>query len=161
MGPSGIFLRYIDEVLPSLGEDDVMLATPAALKPRLRVRGEEPSPVAAVKGDARMAKVIAAAVADRERPMPRDVMVTLDGYRLRMRRRDSARIVERTRARRGNHNERRPFITGSWSTTSVASTDARSSMRTAATARVSTPDAVACAVAEVRTSTSRPRSLAG
>ena len=112
VGPSGIFLRYIDEVLPSLGEDDVMLATPAALKPRLRVRGEEPSSVAAVKGDARMAKVIAAAVADRERPMPRDVVVTLDGYRLRMRRRDSARIVERTRARRGNHNERRPFIAG-------------------------------------------------
>ena len=41
VGPSGIFLRYIDEVLPSLGEDDVMLATPAALKPRLRVRGED------------------------------------------------------------------------------------------------------------------------
>ena len=112
VGPSGIFLRYIDEVLPSLGEDDVMLATPVALKPRLRVRGEEPSAVAAVKGDARMAKVIAAAVADRERPMPRDVVVMLDGYRLRMRRRDSARIVERTRARRGNHNERRPFIAG-------------------------------------------------
>ena len=38
-GPSAIFLRYIDEVLPSLGEDEVTLATPAALKPRLRVRG--------------------------------------------------------------------------------------------------------------------------
>ena len=38
VGPSAIFLRYIDEVLPSLGEDDVTLATPAALKPRLRVR---------------------------------------------------------------------------------------------------------------------------
>jgi DNA helicase IV len=112
VGPSGIFLRYIDEVLPSLGEDEVILSTPAALKPRLRVRGTEPNDTAAVKGDARMAKVIAAAVADRERPMPRDVVVSLDGYRLRMRRRDSARIVERTRARRGSHNERRPFITG-------------------------------------------------
>ena len=35
VGPSPIFLRYIDEVLPSLGEDEVSLATPAALKPRL------------------------------------------------------------------------------------------------------------------------------
>ncbi len=34
VGPSPIFLRYIDEVLPSLGEDEVTLATPAALKPR-------------------------------------------------------------------------------------------------------------------------------
>ena len=59
-----------------------------------------------------MAQVIAAAIGDRERPMPRDVVVPIDGYRLRLRRRDSARIVERTRARRGTHNERRPYIAG-------------------------------------------------
>jgi len=110
IGPSAIFLRYIDEVLPSLGEDEVTLATPAALKPRLRVRATEASDVAAVKGDVRMAKVIAAAARDRERPMPRDVVVALDGYVLRLRRRDSARIVERAHARRGTHNERRPYV---------------------------------------------------
>ncbi len=112
VGPSPIFLRYIDEVLPSLGEDEVTLATPAALKPRMRVRGTEPAAAAAVKGDARMAKVIAAAIGDRERPMPRDVVIALDGYVLRLRRRDSARIVERAHARRGSHNERRPFLAG-------------------------------------------------
>jgi len=112
VGPSPIFLRYIDEVLPSLGEDEVSLATPAALKPRLKVRGTESEATAAVKGDVRMAKVIAAAVGDRERPMPRDVVVTLDGYVLRMERRDSSRIVERAHARRGTHNERRPFVAG-------------------------------------------------
>ena len=36
----------------------------------------------------------------------------LDGHRLVLRRRDSARIVERTRARRGTHNERRPYLVG-------------------------------------------------
>ena len=51
VGPSPIFLRYIDEVLPSLGEDEVTLATPAALKPRMRVRGTESVAAAAVKGD--------------------------------------------------------------------------------------------------------------
>ncbi len=110
VGPSAIFLRYIDEVLPSLGEDEVSLATPAALKPRLKVRGTESEATAAVKGDVRMAKVIAAAIGDRERPMPRDVVVSLDGYVLRMRRRDSARIIERAHARRGTHNERRPYV---------------------------------------------------
>ncbi len=110
VGPSPIFLRYIDEVLPSLGEDDVSLATPAALKPRLRVRAGESSAAAAVKGDARMAKVIAAAIGDRERPMPRDVVIVHDGYVLRLRRRDSSRIVERAHARRGSHNERRPYV---------------------------------------------------
>jgi DNA helicase IV len=111
VGPSPIFLRYIDEVLPSLGEDEVSLATPATLKPRLRVRSTESAAAVTVKGDRRMAQVIAAAVADRERPMPREVVARLDGYRLRLRTRDSRRIVERTRARRGTHNERRPYIT--------------------------------------------------
>ena len=99
VGPSSIFLRYIDEVLPSLGEDEVMLATPRSLKSSIKVRSTAPPAVAAVKGDRRMARVIAAAVTDRERPMPRDVMVTLDRHRLLLGRRDSARIVERTRAR--------------------------------------------------------------
>jgi DNA helicase IV len=112
VGPSPIFLRYIDEVLPSLGEDEVSLATPAALKPRLKVRATESAAAAVVKGDARMAKVIAAAIGDRERPMPRDVVVVLDGYVLRLRRRDSSRIVERAHARRGSHNERRPYVAG-------------------------------------------------
>jgi DNA helicase IV len=112
VGPSPIFLRYIDEVLPSLGEDQVVLATPASLKPGVTVRGSEPPALAALKGDRRMAGVIARAVADRERPMPRDVVVPIDGYRLRLRRRDSARMVDRTRARRGPHNERRPYLVG-------------------------------------------------
>ncbi len=112
VGPSPIFLRYIDEVLPSLGEDQVVLATPSSLKPGVTVRGNEPPAVAALKGDRRMAGVIARAVADRERPMPRDVVVPIDSYRLRLHRRESARMVERTRARRGTHNERRPYLVG-------------------------------------------------
>ncbi len=111
VGPSSIFLRYIDQVLPSLGEDEVVLATPAALKGRLRVGAVESAAVAVVKGDARMAKVVAAAARDRERPLPRDVATRLDGYPLRMRRRDSVRLLERVRGRRGTHNERRPYVT--------------------------------------------------
>ena len=57
--PSPIFLRYIDEVLPSLGEDEVMLAVPSSLKPRLVVRAVDPPDVAALKGNRRMAGVIA------------------------------------------------------------------------------------------------------
>jgi hypothetical protein len=110
VGPSPIFLRYIDEVLPALGEDEVSLATPAALKPRVKVRGTEPAAVAAVKGDVRMSRVIANALRDRERPMPREVVAQLDGYRLRMRPRDSRRIIERANSRRGTHNERRPYV---------------------------------------------------
>jgi DNA helicase IV len=112
MGPNPVFLRYIDQVLPSLGEDDVHLSTITGLKPGLRVTRREVPAVAAVKGDRRMAKVIANAVADRERPLPRDTVVSIDGLRLSITRRDSRAIVERTRRRRGLHNERRPFALG-------------------------------------------------
>jgi DNA helicase IV len=111
VGPSSIFLRYIDEVLPSLGEDDVQLTTVAGIKPQLRIRGTEPPEVAAVKGDARMADVVTRALRDRERPLRRDLVVVLDGHVLRVRRADSTRIIERARRRRGTHNERRPFVT--------------------------------------------------
>jgi DNA helicase IV len=111
VGPNPIFLHYIDQVLPSLGEDEVQLTTPARLKPQISVRATDDDRVAAVKGDARMARVIANALDDRERALPRDVTVTLDGHRLRLRARDSARIVERARRRRGTHNERRPYVT--------------------------------------------------
>ncbi len=111
VGPSPIFLRYIDEVLPSLGEDEVMLAVPSSLKPRLVVRSVDPRPTAVLKGDRRMAQVIANAIRDRERPMPRDVTAVIDGHRVTLRRREARRIVERTRARRGSHNERRPYLT--------------------------------------------------
>jgi DNA helicase IV len=110
VGPSPIFLRYIDEVLPSLGEEDVQLTTVAGLKPQLRARASEPSAVAALKGDVRMAQVIARALRDRERPLRDDVVIVLDGHLLRLRRADSARIVERVRRRRGTHNERRPAV---------------------------------------------------
>src|SRR6266536_5913516 len=111
VGPSPIFLRYIDEVLPSLGEDDVQLTTVAGLKPQLRARASEPPAIAALKGDARMARVIARALRDRERPLRDDLVVVLDGHVLRLRRADSVRIVERVRRRRGTHNERRPAVT--------------------------------------------------
>jgi DNA helicase IV len=111
VGPSPIFLRYIDEVLPSLGEEDVQLTTVSGLKPQLRARASEPGAIATLKGDARMARVIARALRDRERALPRDVVIVLDGHVLRLRRADSARIVERVRRRRGSHNERRPAVT--------------------------------------------------
>ena len=99
------------QVLPSLGEGDVQLTTVAGLKPQLRARAPEPTALAALKGDPRMAQVIARALRDRERPLRDDLVVMLDGHVLRLRRADSARIVERVRRRRGTHNERRPAVT--------------------------------------------------
>jgi DNA helicase IV len=110
VGPSPIFLRYIDQVLPSLGEDEVHLATAAGLKPQYRVRAVDADDVAVVKGDARMARVVQRALYDRQHPLPKDVVFSLDGVVLRLSRRDSRRVIERARKRRGTHNEKRPHV---------------------------------------------------
>jgi len=110
IGPSSVFLRYIEHVLPSLGEQDVQLSTIAGLKPRLRATAREPSKVAALKGDARMAQVIDHAIRDRERSLAHDVVLIVDGLRVRLSRNDSARVVDGARRRRGTHNEKRPYV---------------------------------------------------
>jgi len=110
IGPNSIFLRYIDQVLPSLGENEVRLATPASLKPQHRVGATDTPEAARVKGDLRMVEVIARALRDREHPLPRDSVMVLDGTVLRLSRGASARIVDRVRAQRGLHNEKRPRV---------------------------------------------------
>jgi DNA helicase IV len=59
VGPNQLFLRYIAQVLPSLGETAVSQTTlPGLLESRYRVRADESPGVAAIKGDLRMAEVI-------------------------------------------------------------------------------------------------------
>lgn len=110
VGPSPVFLRYIEHVLPSLGEQDVQLSTIAGLRPSLKVRGVDSPAAGALKGDARMATVIERAVADRERPLRNDFTLLIDGLQLRVRRRETARLIEGVHRRRGTHNEQRPHV---------------------------------------------------
>jgi DNA helicase IV len=110
VGPSPVFLRYIEHVLPSLGEQDVQLSTIAGLRPSVRVRGTDLDTTAALKGDGRMARVVERAVGDRERPLPHDFGLLLDGLQLRVRRRETGRLVQAVQRRRGNHNEQRPLF---------------------------------------------------
>jgi DNA helicase IV len=59
IGPNRVFLRYVANVLPSLGETAVSQATiTSLLSARVRVRAQEPSEIAEVKGRAVMADVI-------------------------------------------------------------------------------------------------------
>lgn len=67
VGPNPAFLGYIGNVLPSLGETGVLLATPEELFPGVRATGTDTPTAAAVKGSARMAEVLREAVADRQR----------------------------------------------------------------------------------------------
>ncbi|KRE62467.1 AAA family ATPase [Nostocoides sp. Soil756] len=62
VGPNRAFLDHIGAVLPSLGEVRVQHATIDTLLEHGRVRAQDPTPVAALKGDARMAQVLHRAV---------------------------------------------------------------------------------------------------
>src|SRR4051794_17953648 len=58
VGPNRAFLRYIEQVLPTLGEVDVEQTTVTELTGRVPVRAVEAPEVAVLKGDARMAEVL-------------------------------------------------------------------------------------------------------
>ena len=73
LGPSRAFLRYIAEVLPSLGEEAVVQTTIGDIAPKAKVRAEEPMTVRRIKGDARMGELLRRALDGRRRPLEEDV----------------------------------------------------------------------------------------
>lgn len=74
VGPSRSFLNYIELVLPSLGESGVVLSSLGGLYPGVEAVDDDEPAVATLKGDTRMAELIARAVADRQR-VPAEVHV--------------------------------------------------------------------------------------
>ncbi|MDR2454660.1 MAG: ATP-dependent DNA helicase [Bifidobacteriaceae bacterium] len=107
VGPSPIFLRYIDRVLPSLGETGVVTATMASLLPGLVASGLEAPEVAAIKGRAVMARVVARAVEERQRLPRRDIALPVLGRDLALRRRDVVAARAAARATGKPYNQAR------------------------------------------------------
>ncbi|HMK10040.1 MAG TPA: hypothetical protein VK461_00510, partial [Acidimicrobiales bacterium] len=76
IGPNPVFLRYISQVLPSLGETSVVQTTVPGLRgASFPVRATESTASATVKGDARMAQVIQNACRVRLRRPSDDVVL--------------------------------------------------------------------------------------
>jgi DNA helicase IV len=111
IGPNRLFLAYIEQVLPSLGEAGVELAVPAdLLRPSVRVDGLDAEPTGRVKGDLRMSDVLARAVRDRQRPLRGDLVVGYGVQRLRLTVTESERIVGEARRRSRRHNSGRKMV---------------------------------------------------
>ncbi|MGY1804977.1 helicase [Blastococcus sp. SYSU D00922] len=108
VGPTRTFLRYIADVLPSLGETGVVLADLAGLRPGMRADAVERPEVAEVKGRLAMADVLAAALRNRQAVIDRPVELEIDGTPLRFTKADAARVRSRARAASRLHNEARP-----------------------------------------------------
>jgi DNA helicase IV len=115
IGPNRVFLRYIERVLPSLGEAGVEQVVLGDLVPDVDwVRpGRDPGDsalAARVKGDIRMVEVIAQAVTDRERPLRDELVVPFRSGFVRMDAATSARIVRAAQRRFRRHNAGRRWV---------------------------------------------------
>ena len=121
IGPNRVFLRYIERVLPSLGEAGVAQVVLNDLVQGVEWAryGIDPAdgPLAAtVKGDLRMAGVIDKAVTDRERGLREELVVPFRTGFLRLRPDDSSRIVRAAQRRFRRHNAARKWVEGEvWS----------------------------------------------
>ena len=121
IGPNRVFLRYIEQVLPSLGEAGVEQVVLGDLVPDVEWAryGVDPadSPLTAVvKGNIAMTDVIDQAVTDRERPLRADVVVPFRTGYLRLRAEETQRIVRSAQRRFRRHNAARRWVEGEiWS----------------------------------------------
>ena len=110
LGPNRLFLTYIEQVLPSLGEAGVEVSMLSDLLPGTRVKGLDDPQVSRIKGDLRMISVLRRARRDRQRPLRADLTVGLGLRRLRLTRDQSAKIVDQARRRFRTHNRARRFV---------------------------------------------------
>src|SRR5271166_4156324 len=112
IGPNATFLRYISQVLPSLGETDVVMSSLGELFPGVRATAQDTPEAAVLKGDLRMVRILRAAIRDRQRVPRHDLEIVIDGVTLRV----PVAVIERARSRaralRKPHNvARKLFVT--------------------------------------------------
>ncbi|MBF4161171.1 HelD family protein [Nocardioides acrostichi] len=109
VGPSGVFMRYIERVLPSLGETAVALRSLGEVVDGVRAVRRDPPAVADVKGSGRMAEVLRRVARQQAPNSPdsfrifwRDDVLTLD--------RGSLGRVRRSLMSQGRRNRQLPRV---------------------------------------------------
>lgn len=108
IGPSPAFLRYIDQVLPSLGESDVVSTTIDHLLPGVEPTIADSDRAAEIKGRAVWAKIAERAVVKvLERPMTSPVEFRIDGYKLEITPKMVDRAQRKARRTGKTHNAAR------------------------------------------------------
>jgi DNA helicase IV len=110
VGPNATFLRYIGQVLPALGETGVVLSTVNELFPGVVGDRDEPAEVAQIKGRPAMARVIAAAVRDRQQVPKEPVEVRYQREVVYIDADMAAKARERARRSRRPHNQARAIF---------------------------------------------------
>jgi len=112
IGPNATFLRYISQVLPSLGETDVVLSSIGELFPGVTAVPDDDPVATVVKGDHRMTGVLRRAVRNLQQVPPGDLEITADGVLMTVPRDRVLRARDRARGLRKPHNvARKLFVT--------------------------------------------------
>ena len=107
VSPSSTFLHYIDQVLPSLGATGVVSRTIADLIPGIIATAHDEPHAAKLKGERRMAKAIANAVASRERVPSHLPSIRINGFNVPMLRTDVEQALADAKRTRQPHNKAR------------------------------------------------------
>ena len=104
IGPSCTFLRYIEQVLPSLGESGVVQMTIGDIVPGLSAQDDDPVDIAAIKGRAAFSRILREAVRLIPRLPDRDQVLQVWNRRVTLRIKDVQEALSRARRSGRPHN---------------------------------------------------------
>ncbi len=104
IGPSRTFLRYIEQVLPSLGESGVVQMTIGDIVPGLSAQDDDPVDIAAIKGRAAFSRILREAVRLIPRLPDRDQDLQVWNRRVTLRVKDVQEALSRARRSGRPHN---------------------------------------------------------
>ena len=104
IGPSRTFLRYIEQVLPSLGESGVVQMTIGDIVPGLSAQDDDPVDIAAIKGRAAFSRILREAVRLIPRLPDRDQVLQVWNRRVTLRVKDIQEALSRARRSGRPHN---------------------------------------------------------
>jgi DNA helicase IV len=110
VGPNRAFLGYIRNVLPALGEMDVTQMSVADLLATVQVRGADTDQAARIKGDARMAFVLRAALWDQVTEPAEPVMLARGSRRWRVPASEIAELASELRERQVRYGTGREML---------------------------------------------------
>ena len=104
IGPSRTFLRYIEQVLPSLGESGVVQMTIGDIVPGLSAQDDDPVEIAAIKGRGAFSRILREAVRLIPRLPDRDQVLQVWNRRVTLRVKDVQEALSRARRSGRPHN---------------------------------------------------------
>lgn len=104
IGPSRTFLRYIEQVLPSLGESGVVQMTIGDIVPGLSAQDDDPVEIAAIKGRAAFSRILREAVRLIPHLPDRDQVLQVWNRHVTLRVKDIQEALSRARRSGRPHN---------------------------------------------------------